>query len=120
VENFPKPLDKTLVAELKIQIADLYLRNRVLKMAQAAKVDSGNLILSDVQVSQQQPYLVPPTTSFLIVESWQPIAMLTLDKNVCVAQLVIVGMYCHIGSNSFVRRLEPIDLSTARISLCFC
>lgn len=106
-----KPLDKTLIVETRVWLADLVSRSQQKKMSKAVHLTEGELVLRDTTISSASPLVVPAVTAFLMLETFDPV-LLSFTKNfLVVLTLTITGYYCFTGTGEadlgFV--VQPVD-----------
>lgn len=116
--NHARPISKTIVAELKVQVADRVSRSLVLKAAQAARVGHGNFSVQDVTIGPSSPFVLNGYERFLIVSSFAPLVLLFSTENPI--SLTISGLYCHIGATAATTILSSLNGSDVRASICHC
>ena len=109
------PYNKTVVAEFKIQLADLLTRSVLLKGSVAAPIPTSSPFNhGDVNITQAQPFYIPATSSILILSSLEDF-VLNISDAVTSVELQCRGLFINNGATGQVTVSPPVGVDMIRL-----
>lgn len=114
-----KPLDKTLVTEIRSTLADLKTRSKVVKAAGAASIGTGNLYNGDINLFPTQSYEIQNITTTLTIICFEPVFMDIFDGTAFIATFTITNQFTFNGSLDKKIVLRTTNASGTRIQLIY-
>jgi hypothetical protein len=91
-------LDKTLVTEFAVQIADINLRQKFMKGAISAKiVQTANLVQADATVTDTQHVTITNVISAIIINSFSPILLDLTNDSGTILNVPCNGLFINYG-----------------------
>ena len=114
------PLDKTVVTELQVTVADIHLRTKKLAASIAAKVPrDGNFQEGDYNVSNAFPLLLNGIKAVVIIHAFEPVLISLSNENGMLNDIKCSGLFVMYGSFDSVEVKAPEAGKTVRLTYLY-
>lgn len=104
-----QPLDKTIVTELKVQVADIHTRLKHLQASIAAKVPrTSQFTVSDATVVSGNEILINNITAAIIVSAFDSFQLDISNSSGQIVNMECTGLFIYYGQlDSVVIKVQP-------------
>lgn len=97
--NKIQPLDKTVVAEFKVTVADIHMRSRKMQGSVSARVGrESSFMQADANITTTQGVTITGIKKVLIIEAWKPIFLSLKNETGSIENIPCSGLFIHYGS----------------------
>lgn len=106
-----QPLDKTVVTEFNIHVADIHMRIKQMNGSQAARVArDGSFAQGDFNADSEIPFTLVDVKRVIAIQSWQPLKI-TLVKDEQSMEFPCSGLFITYGAfdSVSIRAASPGD-----------
>jgi hypothetical protein len=104
------PTDKTVVAEIKIQLADQFTRNRIISESQAARVSQDvGFKQGDATITLMQPLSLVDIRTMVYIHSYGPFLMRIAYKDTAVQEVPCSGLFLMYGEIDSIEIHAALD-----------
>jgi hypothetical protein len=109
-------LDKTVVTELTVQVADLYIRQKYMKAAISAKIpQTDNLMQADATVTNSKFVTLSNINTVIVINCWSPILLDLYNDTGLISDVPCNGLFINYGQfNQIV--IKGVDAIGTRLS----
>lgn len=115
-----QPLDKTVITEFKVQVADIHMRTRQLNASQAARVGSENTFVSaDANLSMERPIVLSDIKKVIIIHAWKSIFISLKNETGTIERIPCTGTFIMYGSFDEVSISAQAEGDPVRITYLF-
>ena len=104
-------LDKTVVTEIKIQVADINIRQNHMKGAFSAKIpQTSPFVQADTTVTDTLPAVLDNINVVVAIQCWQPVVLELQSLSGTISQVPCTGLFVVHGkfSRITVRGTTPV------------
>jgi hypothetical protein len=102
------PTDKTVVTELKIQLADQFTRNRIISESIAARVSQDvGFKQGDATITLMQPLILTDIRAMVYIHSWGSFLLRVAYKDTAVQEVPCSGLFLMYGE------LDSVEIHSA-------
>lgn len=109
------PYDKTVVTELKVQLADVLTRTVLLKSSVAAPIPTDSVFNhGDITITKDKPFTIPATKSILVLSSLEDFH-LDIQGDVTSINVVCRGLFINNGETGQVVVTVPDGVERIRL-----
>jgi hypothetical protein len=114
------PLDKSVVTEFKIEVADIHLRAKQLKGAVASKVSrDSNFISGDYNITENQTLLMNNIKSVVAIYSYEPVLLSLTNASGSISDIPCNGLFLMHGSFDSVEVKSPVAGKMIRLTYLY-
>lgn len=114
------PLNKTIVTEFKVSVADIYMRSKQMNGSMSARVGQNqNFISADANVDQIQKVLISNVQSVIIVNSYDPILISLKNETGSIENIPCKGLFVMYASFDEVEIKSASAEKMVRISYLY-
>ena len=114
------PLDKSVVTEFKITVADIHLRTKKLANSIAVRVPrTGNFIEGDYNVSDVSTLLMNNIKAVVAIFSYEPILISLTNANGMLNDIPCSGLFLMYGSFDSVEVKSPEAGKLVRVTYLY-
>lgn len=107
-----QPLDKTIVAQFQIHVADIHMRTRQMNGSQAVRVSrDGTFTQGDTNIDPVEPLVLKNIKGMIAINSWQPMLLSLKNESGLIENLPCSGLFIFYGAidEVTVRAAAPGD-----------
>lgn len=114
------PLDKTVLTEFKIQVADIHRRSKHMVESIAVRVpNSGKFISADATVDQNTGLDLLDITSVVAIHSFSPIVLVLQDLAGGTVTVPCTGLFLVYGAFARVTIRVPVGSTAIRLAYIY-
>lgn len=115
-----QPLDKTVVTEFKVAVADIHMRSRKMQGAQSTRVGrEENFIQADANISTTQIVTITGIKKVIIIEAWKPFLLSLKNETGSIENIPCSGLFIYHGSFDEVTIKAASEGDPVRISYLY-
>lgn len=94
-----QPLDKTVVTEFKVHMADIHMRHRLINGSQAARVArDGNFVSADGNVTTEKSIILSDIKRVIVIHAWNNIFISLKNETGSIERIPCTGTFIMYGS----------------------
>lgn len=114
------PLDKTILTEFKIQVADIHRRSKYLVESIAVRVpQSGKFVSADATIALNAPLEIQAVASVIAIHSFVPISILLEDSTGSSIIVPCTGLFLVYGTFARVEIRSTAEFPTTRLTYLY-
>lgn len=114
------PLDKSVVTEFKVTVADINLRTKKLSNSIAVRVPSdSNFQEGDYNVSDGRTLLLNSIKAVVVIQSFEPVLISLTNMNGMISDIPCSGLFLMYGSFDSVEVKSPAAGKTVRLTYLY-
>lgn len=118
--NKIQPLDKTIITEFNIKVADLHQWSKKMNGAQAARVArDGAFNQGDLNVSPTRPFTIFEVRRMIAIQSWKPIVLSLKNETGSIENIPCSGLFIMYGSFDEVTVKAQMEGDPVRIAYIY-
>ena len=115
-----QPLDKTVVTEFKVQMADIHMRHRVMNGSQAARVArDGSFVTADANVTSEKGVTLTDIKRVIVIQGWNNLLISLKNETGSIERIPCTGLFIMYGSFDEVTIRAQSEGDPVRISYLY-
>jgi hypothetical protein len=115
-----QPLDKTVVLQFQVHVADLHMRTRQLNAAQSARVgDAETFTSADANITTDRPAVMTGIKKVVIIHAWKSVFISLRNESGLIERIPCTGTFIMYGSFDEVTVSAQAEGDPVRITYLF-
>lgn len=115
-----QPLDKTIVTEFKVHMADIHMRHRLITGSQAARVSrDGNFVSADGNVTAEKAITLSDIKRAIVIHAWKSIFISLKNETGSIERIPCTGTFIMYGSFDEVTIRAQMEGDPVRVTYLY-